>query len=381
MSPHPTIHIVYTTGNRRFPPDAVGIELEARFQANFEVKRYNYTSQGAISPSPGDILIGHPSYRKGHLFENSLRQSGWAKKIALCPFSPGDPMQAAYLSRIITRVDWFAAITGPYWFSQLSNTLFAHFEKKIIHIDLAVNTRFFQPVKQTYSAPRSRSFLYIGHTSPFKNTAYLGEIAAALPEAHFVHVGRGNIPGFEKIGRIDFQSKDGKKVINNADFLITAGDADANPTTILEAMAWGLIPICTAQSGYPATDSIINIPLNDVPRAINTLRPLLHEDPQTLLKMASINRHLLQTHYNWERFYEQILRLAKTNRTAPRLPTPDIRTRLLLRCAHLLSDHNPGRSTALLRNILSCAGISYERQRKFFLQARPSVPRIRAVQH
>ena len=44
--------------------------------------------------------------------------------------------------------------------------------------------------------------------------------------------------------------------------MITLGSADANPTTILEAMAWGLIPVCSVQSGYEGFSSIRNISID-----------------------------------------------------------------------------------------------------------------------
>ena len=56
--------------------------------------------------------------------------------------------------------------------------------------------------------------------------------------------------------------------------MITVGSADANPTTILEAMAWGLIPVCSIQSGYKGFSSIPNISIDCIDDALLTIKHL-----------------------------------------------------------------------------------------------------------
>ena len=56
--------------------------------------------------------------------------------------------------------------------------------------------------------------------------------------------------------------------------MITLGSADANPTTILEAMAWGLIPVCSVQSGYEGFSSIRNISIDCMDDAVATIKHL-----------------------------------------------------------------------------------------------------------
>jgi len=71
--------------------------------------------------------------------------------------------------------------------------------------------------------------------------------------------------------------------------MLTVGSADANPTTILEAMAWGLIPICTPTSGYMGIPSIPNVPVGNAATAAATVRRLLHVDESELVAMQTEN--------------------------------------------------------------------------------------------
>ena len=67
------------------------------------------------------------------------------------------------------------------------------------------------------------------------------------------------IAGFQALGLQDFSAGDARRAVAQFDFMITVGRRDANPTTVLEAMAWGLVPICTPQSGYQDHPGITNI--------------------------------------------------------------------------------------------------------------------------
>src|ERR1035437_10468265 len=94
--------------------------------------------------------------------------------------------------------------------------------------------------------------------------------------------------------------------------MLTVGKADANPTTILEAMAWGLIPICTPTSGYQGIRNIPNVPRDDAPAAAAILRHLLAADESELVAMQSENWRQLDEHYTWDRFAAQVIAAKKT---------------------------------------------------------------------
>jgi hypothetical protein len=154
---------------------------------------------------------------------------------------------------------------------------------------------------------------------------YLDELAARLPQYEFTWIGseKKRYSHLRQLGKRDFSDPVAQKLAADFDFLITVGRADANPTTILEVMAWGLIPVCTPQSGYEGIEGIVNIPLDDPETACRILTALQERDDATLKNWQTINWESLDRHYNWDRFADQILAAIESNASpqmAPRRP-------------------------------------------------------------
>lgn len=141
-----------------------------------------------------------------------------------------------------------------------------------------------------------------------KNTTYLSEIARWLPGTEFAWIGSGGgaLEGLARLGRLDFSSDSAREVLEGFDFRITVGGADANPTTVLEAMAWALIPICTPQSGYVGLPGVVNVPLGDAEGAAAILRGLQAEPEADLRRRQRANWEALEDHYTWDRFASQV---------------------------------------------------------------------------
>ena len=134
-------------------------------------------------------------------------------------------------------------------------------------------------------------------------------------------------------------------------FLVTVGKADANPTTILEAMAWGLVPICTPESGYDDPREVINVPLDDVRTATFVLRRAISMDDGEYSARVRQNWRRLDEHYNWTRFGSQVVTAIREPRpqTMARLPR---RTRVDAAIGHLvgpLAPVRPRNAVALAR--------------------------------
>jgi glycogen synthase len=122
------------------------------------------------------------------------------------------------------------------------------------------------------------------------------------------------------MGQVDFGSKAGRDLIAGFDFMLTVGRADANPTTILEAMAWGLVPICTPTSGYRGIPSIPNVPLDDAAGAAAIVRGLLDTHESELVAMQAENWQMLDEHYTWDRFAAQVIAAIESNDSPALLP-------------------------------------------------------------
>ena len=118
--------------------------------------------------------------------------------------------------------------------------------------------------------------------------------------------------------------------------MITVGSADANPTTILEAMAWGLIPVCSVQSGYEGFPGIRNISIDCLDDAVETIKTLQLVPEKQLKKWQQENLNLLDKHFNWERFCAQVLNEIENEDTSHLVET-DLKNNLFLLLAEFCS--------------------------------------------
>ena len=62
------------------------------------------------------------------------------------------------------------------------------------------------------------------------------------------------------------------RLISKYDFLIHTSSYDANPSTVLEGISWGLIPVMTRQCGYENFSNHMYIPLNEIQKTIKKLK-------------------------------------------------------------------------------------------------------------
>ncbi len=336
------MHLVYPHGNTISTPNSIGRELGRRLETRYTVVYHGWSDRDLIHPEPGDVLLGHPHPRRNTVFRRSAQLNGWRRRIMLAPFSHADLRNVAFEVQIVPRCDLFLAMTGPYWFGAIEDSACSHWRPKMIQLDLAVDRSDFPPLKASFGAPGKRRVVYIGNSDAYKNTPYLSEIAALLPDTEFAWIGSGvrPIPGLTALGRLDFSSHAGRDLAAGFDFLLTVGKADPNPTTILEAMAWGLIPICTPTSGYEGIPSIPNVPLGDAPAAASVLGRLLQADESDLASMQAANWQLLDGHYNWDRFAAQVVDAIESSESPPLLRESP-RRRLLFTFYNLASAHGP----------------------------------------
>lgn len=348
-----TVHLIYPHGAAISTPDAIGRNLSERLRKRYEVLQYDCEDTGVIKPGPSDVLIGHAHPAPWTIFRRSVKQPGWKRILMLEPYTHGDAMQVAFLNPVIKYCNLFLAITGNYWFNSVENSTFSHWKPKMVHMDLAVDWNDFPRLKKRFNKPGYRRFLYIGHCLWFKNISYLSEIARLMSETKISWIGRSNqaIQGLNPLGFQDFRRAEAKQLIAEHDFLITVGKADANPTTILEAMAWGLIPVCTPQSGYIGFPGIVNIPVGDAQKAVKILRELQEAPASDLLEMQSLNFEALDKHFNWDRFADQVVSAIESDEGPPLNEEP-WRVKAMLRWAAWTSPYSMVRPENLIRFII-----------------------------
>jgi glycosyltransferase involved in cell wall biosynthesis len=346
-----TVHLVYPHGQRISTPDAIGRKLGERLRHHYQVVHHEWDAAYAISPHPGDVLLGHVHPAPWSCFRRSLKRPGWRRVIAMQPYNHGDLRQMAFLDSVLDDCDLFLAITGHYWYDSAGASLCSHWRPKLIHLDLAVDRQEFPVLKTAFNTPGSRRFVYIGHAGWTKNTSYLSRMAELVPETTISWIGPGRpsaIPGLQALGAQDFSTRHGRETLAAYDFMVTVGRADANPTTILEAMAWGLIPVCTPQSGYTNEVGIVNIPLDNAVEAVRVLRWLQAAPEAELRQLQVHNWRRLDEHFNWDRFTGQVI-AAIESQSSPSLETVSMWRWVRLRWLALVSPHLPWRPFNLVR--------------------------------
>jgi hypothetical protein len=329
----PRLHLVYPEGPGIGCPETIGRHLAAGLASRYEVVTHRWDSREALPASPEDLLLGHPHPAPGTVFRRAAAQGGWRRVVMLCPFN-GDPAQVAWLDPVLERCDAYLALCGEHWERALPSTSMRRWTPRLRRLDLALDRAEFPRVKRSFAAPGKRRFLYVGHSGWPKNTGYLSAIARALPDVEFAWAGSpraGAIEGVRHLGRLDFSLAASRAVVAEFDFMITVGSFDANPATVLEAMGWGLIPVCTPQSGYLSggEPGVVNVPLDDLDGAVSVLRGLQALPSARLRAMAEKNRRRLERHYTWKRFTADV-KAALEGKGRPALPSEG-RTALRLR--------------------------------------------------
>ncbi len=302
------VHLVYPHGAGIAAPDVIGRRLAVHLARTHVVRLYDWHTTTSIRPAPGDLLVGHPHPVPGTTFRRSFRRPEWSRRVVLSPFN-GDPRQVAFLDPFVRVADVYLAITGKWWFDALPLSEFAHWAPRVVHLDLAVDRNDFPRVKTDFAPPGRRRFLYVGHSGWQKNVGYLSAIARARPDWEFAWLGRGgtnDIPGVAHLGLRDTALASTRALVADYDFMITVGRGDANPMSVLEAMAWGLVPVCTPQSGYIGEPGVVNVPLDDVPAAAAVLDRLQAMPGSELTSTQEHNDRRLAEHFTWERFGRQV---------------------------------------------------------------------------
>ena len=336
-----TVHFVYNKGINLKTPDTILHELSQRLARRFHLKTYSIVERGTIRPSPGDILLGHPSrYARDSIFNRSFEQEGWARKIIFCPFSHAMPRDAAAIDPLVDRADHYLALCGPYWFDTMDASLLSHWRYKTMRCDLGINRNDYLLTKAGFNPPGRRRFLYIGNAGPMKGVDYFCALAEANPHLSFSWIGwqgpeqrpagtlRSEYGPLEHrlrsgpvvtYGGTNWRDRASTDLVASHDFLLTCGRSDSNPTTILEATAWGLVPVAPVQCGYYGDDWLLNIPLDDIAGASAILNALNMAPEAELIARRTAGLARLDSHYTWDHAAAQVMACI----SAPAAQVPD----------------------------------------------------------
>ena len=305
-----TIHLIYPFDlKKKTNPWSIGNNIYFSLSDKFNFKFYNWMSFEKIIPNKGDILIGHAHTNPLTVFRRSIDQN-WAKKVLLQPYNE-DIFQMSHLYNLIPKCDLFISVCGKYWFDRINNSPFKKWKKKMVHIDLGLDTKVYPFVKKKFNKKKNRKIIYIGNDYSYnnfaKNLKYLKDIFFKKGPEKFASAGNKKIFKEKYYGWLNFTQKSSLNIIKKYDFLIQVSKHDANPTIVLEAISWGLIPLITKGCGYSEFGKKIILPSSNILKLIKKIDYFQNVDQKYLKKIQSRNIKVLKTNFNWSKFQKKII--------------------------------------------------------------------------
>jgi hypothetical protein len=294
-------------------PGSITVHLSAYLGRHLPLRLYNLDEVGQIECGPDDIILGHPHPNPNTLISQTFASSSRCRMKALMfPMHHAMPAINQFSLSLIDKADKVIGIMGPYWKDTLDRSLFAPWKDKITSVDMAVDGNDYPFIKRTYNPPGQRGYLYIGSSSdrPEKGCDVLGMTMARLSGFRRGWIGGGpEITGMQRIAA--YASLTPEYVASLADtydFFVNTSLSDANPTTILEAMAWGFPVACTPESGYYNMPTITTLSTTDIDMNTRLLTELQYAPEERLRQISLEGRRLVETHYSWDRFCSTIWR-------------------------------------------------------------------------
>lgn len=289
----------------------VGQSLETRYK----VKLYDLRENLTIFPASGDILLGHLWTDRNTVIWNSINDSRFSKKILMQPYNNNES-QLGWVRDGLKFCDGLIAIGGDYWVDNFSESPLKNFGEKISHLNMAVDASSYPIVKNKFNPPNKRRFLYIGRQGRFgdeKGIGLLEELAKRIPNFQGGYIcGGAEIKGWKKISEPTTLTPELMKVIaSNYDVFINMSRADAQATTILEAMSWGFPVACTNQSGYSREKSFFYLSLEDMNHNVDVINKIQNLSDDEIKSISVKNRSVVEGKYSWDVFvsnFEKIIR-------------------------------------------------------------------------
>ena len=286
-------------------PLSITYNIAQCFGDKVAVKLYDLRERVKIVPQNGDILLGHPSMDPHSVMWDALQNSKFSAKYLISPYNH-NASQITWFREAVKRCDLYFAICGQYWFDTFSNSPFYDLADKIVHVNMSIDTVDYPFVKKKFNLPGKRRFFYIGRYGYFgdeKGIALLELLAARLPdfEGGYICEG-GEIKGWHKISKpTSLTSEFMTNLADSYDFFINMSRADAQATTVLEAMSWGFPVACTNETGY-SDEGLFYLDIENLERNVAIIEQMQNLPDEELHRIAKNNRMLAETKYNWKHF-------------------------------------------------------------------------------
>lgn len=301
-------------------PHSISYNLLHELKKFGKVKFYSLYEDTTCELGEDDILIGVPAQDQNAIpwerpdyntvFVKTLRKYPAHKNLyMLIPYS-NEPQYLRWTNELIETHGKnlnLALIGGKIWFDNWSQSPWKDYAiKSKVRVDMAISPNDYPLVKKTFNPKGRRGFLYIGSASWYKNVAQLEKIAVLMPQIEFGHVGSGTITGWKKIADFaDLNEEFMSKMSGQYDFFVNVS-RDAQVTTVLEQMCFGLVVACTPESGY-LCPSLISLSTDDTERNVEILKQLQDRNEEELFDIQRKNREYVVQHHSWKQFTDTVV--------------------------------------------------------------------------
>lgn len=299
-------------------PHSISLNLLHALKEKAPVRFYNFYEHSHANVRRGDLFLGQPLPLGGFgnarpdrddpdsVTSRAVREGG-GSRFVIMPYAH-DQQLVGWAKDIVARADGVIFIGGKIWeedWETRSPFKDIHLKRRV-RVDMGIDPAHYPVVKKSFNPKGQRKFLYIGHTAWYKNTAQLEQIAAAMPGFEGAHIGAGEVRGWKKLADFaDLTPERMSQLADAYDIFVTASTADAQATTILEQMCFGMALACTPETGY-SYDSITKLSTHDTAHNVRMLQALQQADEAELLERARANREIATTKHSWSEFCKTV---------------------------------------------------------------------------
>ncbi len=275
-----------------------------------QVRFYDWKERVVIKNQRDDVLLGHPfPDDQTRTFNRACLEGHFAARFCLNPMHYGMPQYCQALAPSLDACDHILGIMGAYWFDTWKDGPFARWTPKITHLDMAIETARFPRVKRTFNPPGRRKFLYIGNGERNKGTYLLSDLFGLTQGKHrCLWIGADRtLPNLDHRPWQRLQGVTMERLAAECDVFLTLAISDANPTTILESMAWGFPVACTPQSGYYRMSELKELSTTDMTHNLAMLDYFQSAREDELRDQADRARALVETRFTFEPYTRTVV--------------------------------------------------------------------------
>lgn len=291
-------------------PLSISYHVAKALSGRYRLKLYHLKERLALEPEEGDILLGHLWTDPESVVQRALDDGRFAKKFLIGPYNH-DPRQVGWMRDAIQKCDAYFAICGDYWMETFDRSPFPDLKEMVIHLNMAIDMADYPYIKKKFSKPGERSFFYIGRYGSFgdeKGVRLLENLADMVPGFRGGYIcPDGEIKGWHRISRPTSLTRGFmERIAAGYDIFINMSRADAQATTVLEAMSWGFPVACTRETGY-TDDALFHLDLENEEHNLDTIKKIQEVSSRDLETMVDVNRKALSVKYSWNTFIERLV--------------------------------------------------------------------------